>query len=206
MALKTRLSIVVADKQVQLDQASEECREVVEKLRSSAGRYKSAIRIKSVTRIQNKRIYRLYAVFKQDMEEKYQDTEFEGKITKELWHGTAHDTVYQITHNGFNRSYCGKNAVAYGDGVYFATNSEYSCQSTYSPPDKNGTKYVILANVVVGEYTRGARGLREPPLRPGSDKRRFDSVVDSRNPNMHVMFYDANAYPAYVIEFQRKRT
>merc|ERR1712167_489021 len=43
-----------------------------------------------------------------------------------LFHGTDQDTVPKITQQGFNRSFCGKNATAYGKGVYFARDSEYS--------------------------------------------------------------------------------
>lgn len=37
-----------------------------------------------------------------------------------LFHGTQPSTVPQICERGFNRSYCGRNATAYGKGVYFA--------------------------------------------------------------------------------------
>merc|ERR1712167_118425 len=51
-----------------------------------------------------------------------------------LFHGTDQDTVPKITQQGFNRSFCGKNATAYGKGVYFALNSSYSACDQYSPP------------------------------------------------------------------------
>ena len=37
-----------------------------------------------------------------------------------LFHGTDQDTVPKIYQQGFNRSFCGKNATMYGKGVYFA--------------------------------------------------------------------------------------
>ena len=56
-----------------------------------------------------------------------------------LFHGTDEDTVPKITSMGFNRSFCGKNATAYGKGVYFATNSSCACRplsvSKHRPPD-----------------------------------------------------------------------
>ena len=49
---------------------------------------------------------------------------------KRLFHGTDKPTVSKINRNAFNRSYCGKNASAYGQGVYFAVNARYSINDT----------------------------------------------------------------------------
>ena len=48
-----------------------------------------------------------------------------------LFHGTDEATVPKITQQGFNRSFCGKNATAFGKGVYFARDSAYSTQRQY---------------------------------------------------------------------------
>ena len=40
---------------------------------------------------------------------------------KRLFHGTEKATIPKI-----NRSFCGKNATAYGKGVYFAVGASYS--------------------------------------------------------------------------------
>ena len=37
-----------------------------------------------------------------------------------LFHGCGPDVVDKILQQGFNRSFCGKNATFYGKGVYFA--------------------------------------------------------------------------------------
>lgn len=45
-----------------------------------------------------------------------------------LFHGTSGDSIEKIYTAGFNRSYCGVNGVAFGQGVYFAVNSSLSDQ------------------------------------------------------------------------------
>ncbi|KAJ7374769.1 hypothetical protein OS493_005117 [Desmophyllum pertusum] len=42
---------------------------------------------------------------------------------------------------------------------YFASDASYSARSTYSPLDRSGCRYMYLARVLVGEYTRGRTGL-----------------------------------------------
>jgi hypothetical protein len=43
---------------------------------------------------------------------------------KRLFHGT--ETTEKATIPKINRSFCGKNATAYGKGVYFAVDASYS--------------------------------------------------------------------------------
>ena len=93
----------------------------------------------------------------------------------------------------------------YGKGVYFAVHSEYSTAINYSPPDPTGVKRVFQVKVLTGEYTRVNRNYAEKfaPLKPGSDKDRFDSVCDNdQNPTEFVIFRDTVAYPQYIILFQ----
>ena len=63
------------------------------------------------------------------------------------FHGSDQDTVPKIIQQGFNRSFCGKNAVRYGKGVYFARDSSYSSNDTYSRPDADGVKRMIVCKV-----------------------------------------------------------
>ena len=53
-----------------------------------------------------------------------------------LFHGTTADTVPKITQQGFNRAFAGKNAVAYGRGVYYARDASYS--DHYAVADASG--------------------------------------------------------------------
>lgn len=84
-----------------------------------------------------------------------------------LWHGTNVEVMDKILQQGFNRSFCGKNATAYGKGVYFARDGKsygiisrlrhlendlnspffhsnktasYSAYRIYAVPDNNGVQ------------------------------------------------------------------
>lgn len=91
-------------------------------------------------------------------------------------------------------------AAAYGDGNYFAVKSNYSV--TYAKPDIRGEKYMYLAKVLVGEYTKGHQGMKAPPKR-GAGTDLYDSVVDNiYNPSIFVVFPDDHAYPEYLVCFK----
>jgi len=81
--------------------------------------------------------------------------------------------------------------LSIGHGVYFATQSSYSING-YSPADANGLKYIYQARVLSGKIGSGQGGIKEPPAG-------FDSVG---NAQMVVIFYDAQAYPEYLITFK----
>lgn len=74
---------------------------------------------------------------------------------KWLFHGTNKDIMDKILQQGFNRSFCGKNATAFGKGVYFARDASYSADRTYAVPDSQGKQYMMACRVVVGEYCKG---------------------------------------------------
>ena len=88
--------------------------------------------------------------------------------------------------------------------MYFALQASYSARSTYSPPDANGSRYMYLTKVLVGDYTQGRQGLITPPAKdPNDPTDLYDSVVDSvQNPQIFVVFYDWQCYPEYLITFQ----
>lgn len=58
-----------------------------------------------IERVQNPYLWRNYSIKKQHMEMKngHQNNE------RRLFHGTSQPTIDHINHNGFNRSYAGKN-------------------------------------------------------------------------------------------------
>ena len=90
--------------------------------------------------------------------------------------------------------------TAYGQGVYFATNSNYSCG--YARPSGDGKKQMYLVLVLTGDYTRGSSAYRVTPDNPARPGFKFDSVVDDvSNPQMFVIFLDNQAYPKYLITF-----
>ncbi|XP_063434863.1 protein mono-ADP-ribosyltransferase PARP15-like [Mytilus trossulus] len=180
--------------------ADKEYQYVVQKFQTNmAGYYNSIIKIE---KIQNRNLQLLYLNKKESM-----DSTNSTGINNEriLWHGTNMDAVDSIKTYGFNRSYCGKNAVAYGNGVYFAVNPTYSAQAQYARPDPNGNKRMYMCKVLVGEFTKGQGGIRVPPPKPGAAGGHilYDSVVDNpHRPGIFVIFSDSQAYPEYLIVFK----
>ena len=114
--------------------------------------------------------------------------------------------MHKINRNSFDRSYCGKNATAYGKGVYFAVEASYSISDTYSRPDEQGNKYMYLARVAVGEFCQGDSNMRFPPPQPGTgDLLPYDTTVDNvGQPSMYVAYHDAQAYPEYLLTICRQ--
>ncbi|XP_046954843.1 protein mono-ADP-ribosyltransferase PARP14 isoform X2 [Lynx rufus] len=155
--------------------------------------------IEKIERIQNPDLWNSYQTKKKAMDAKYGHKNNE----KQLFHGTDVDSVPHVNRNGFNRSYAGKNAVAYGKGTYFAVNARYSASDTYSRPDKNGKKHMYYVRVLTGTYTRGNQSLIVPPPKsPDNPTDLYDTVTDCvHNPGLFVVFYDYQAYPEYLITF-----
>ncbi|XP_078582931.1 protein mono-ADP-ribosyltransferase PARP14-like isoform X2 [Branchiostoma floridae x Branchiostoma japonicum] len=180
-----------------LDATSAEYKEVERDFLSSVGYQPQIV---SISRIQNEAKYKAYI---SELQERHKTCP-RRPIEQSLYHGTSEESVSNINQGGFNRSYCGKNATAYGDGVYFAKSASYSAQATYSPADTQGNKYIYQARVIVGEYTPGKHGMKEPPAKnPANAVVRFDSVVDKmNNPSIFVVFHDNDAYPEYLIVFK----
>ncbi|KAG1944967.1 poly [ADP-ribose] polymerase [Pimephales promelas] len=161
------------------------------------------LQVQQIDRIQSQSQWQRYCVLKQAVDKKYP------KQTNErmLYHGTTKDICQKINQNGFNRSFCGRNAVVHGDGTYFARDAWYSCQDQYSNADDQGLKYVYRARVVTGSLCKSRQGMKEPdPIRPGDPRAGLhDCAVDSlTNPFIFVVFCDAGAYPEYLITFKTK--
>ncbi|XP_060752895.1 uncharacterized protein parp10 [Tachysurus vachellii] len=180
---------------VRLEKDSEEYNEVAAEFFSSLTD-QSSVQIVQVEKLTNRLLYSQYLLKKADMEQKVRSD-----VERMLYHGTSESSVKEICIHGFNRSFCGKNATAYGQGVYFAVKSAYSFSDTYSPPNADGHKFIFVAKVLTGDFTQGKHDMRTAPLRQGSDiPVRFHSVVDSmKEPSLFVIFNDTQAYPQYLI-------
>ncbi|KFO38292.1 protein mono-ADP-ribosyltransferase PARP14 [Fukomys damarensis] len=157
--------------------------------------------IEKIERIQNPDLWNSYQAKKKTMDSK----NGQGTNEKLLFHGTDVDSVPYVNRNGFNRSYAGKNAVAYGKGTYFAVNANYSANDIYSKPDANGKKHMYYVRVLTGMYTNGHSSLIVPPSKvPQNPTDLYDTVTDNKhNPSLFVVFYDYQAYPEYLITFRR---
>ncbi|XP_074260354.1 protein mono-ADP-ribosyltransferase PARP15 isoform X2 [Saimiri boliviensis] len=160
----------------------------------------SSYTIEKIERIQNAFLWQSYQVKKKHMDIK------NGHVNNErlLFHGTDADSVPHVNQHGFNRSYAGKNAVAYGKGTYFAVDASYSAKDTYSRPDSRGRKHMYVVRVLTGVYTQGhAELITPPPKNPHSATDLFDSVTDNTlYPRLFVVFFDNQAYPEYLITFR----
>ena len=128
------------------------------------------------------------------------------KRTREawLWHGTAYDNLGKICTSGFDRSF--GRVEAYGHGVYFAKNSQYSANPTYSPPDANGVQYMILSRVLVGEAIVGKGSYKVPQPKPEPRAmENFESFVNNlEKPSIVVSTRDFMAIPEFIIAFTNR--
>ena len=134
-----------------------------------------------------------------------------------LFHGTTKQSTDSICKFGFNRSYCGKNGTAYGQGCYFARNASYSHQyslkdASYNlgitiptpnnKPAKNSKLFqMIYCSVLVGAYHQTNNSTnKDTDLRP--DGKQYDSTVDNcLNPTIFVVYKDYRAIPKYLIHY-----
>ncbi|XP_029461153.1 protein mono-ADP-ribosyltransferase PARP14 isoform X2 [Rhinatrema bivittatum] len=153
--------------------------------------------ILKIARIQNLTLWKTYQIKKQSIDAKNGNTNNE----RQLFHGTAPNTLQAINKYGFNRSYAGMNAAMYGNGTYFAVEARYSAANAYSKPDATGQKYMYLARVLVGECCVGQQNIVTPPSKSATDPTTlYDSVTDNpAKPSMFVIFNDIQAYPEYLI-------
>merc|ERR1719324_1192949 len=109
---------------------------------------RSNFRIYSIDRVQNVSLWQSYSVKKSQICAREED---ESKALRKyvrcwLFHGCPGDIVDKILQQGFNRSFCGKNATFYGKGVYFARDAKYS---TYPLPLLLSHNSLFLYNSVL---------------------------------------------------------
>lgn len=163
----------------------------------------SNLKVVEVQRIQNEAMWQSYAVKRQTILQREKNQASAARLERKwLFHGTDEQTVPKIIQQGFNRSFCGKNATAYGKGVYFARDAAYSASSTYARPNGAGVQHMFLCRVVVGEFCQGRSNALAPDVRTGNML--YDSTVDSvSNPRMYITYHDAQAYPEYLVKFKQ---
>ncbi|XP_020620850.1 poly [ADP-ribose] polymerase 14-like [Orbicella faveolata] len=177
---------------VPLSQSSTEYKDVLRKFQATAG----AVNIQKIERIQNPHLYQFYTVRKQKMNQ-----DLGRNSERQLFHGTDAKNVSQINTQGFNRSLCGAHGVAFGRGVYFARDAQYSLGYARG---EVGARHMYLARVLVGEYCVGSSSMIVPPRKnPSRPEILHESVVDNQgNPSIFVVFFDSQCYPEYLITMQ----
>ena len=121
----------------------------------------------------------------------------------QLFHGTSDDSVIQaICRDNFDWRVCGKNNTVYGKGSYFARNAAYSDKYARSGAF---VKWMFMARVLVGRYTKGNSSMvRPPPLDAAFPHGELhESCVDKEvNPMIFVIFEKDQCYPEYLISYQ----
>ncbi|KAM3910070.1 protein mono-ADP-ribosyltransferase PARP10 [Leptodactylus fuscus] len=195
MTLDTQQTVVL----IPVSELSEEYNRVVQQFFSTLKEVKPVTQVLQVQKVQNTLLYNQYQLKKQSMLAQHPRT----PIEHTLYHGTSESGAKEICHRGFDRSFCGKNATFYGHGVYFAVEAAMSARDRYSPPSSNGHKYILVAQVLTGEFTLGIEDMKKPPIKPdsvGEVLQRYDSLVDNlETPTIFVIFNDTQAYPQYLI-------
>ncbi|XP_034401235.1 protein mono-ADP-ribosyltransferase PARP10 [Cyclopterus lumpus] len=184
-----------------VDEESDEFQKVVKNFYESIQHFHSKIRIIQVEKLMNRLLFNQYKLKKASVLQRATYPEVE----RTLYHGTSETCVKEICVHGFNRSFSGKNATVYGQGVYFAVNSALSVQEQYSPPNADGYKYIFVSKVLTGDYTKGCHSMKTAPLRETDGiPLRYDSVTDDiTKPTMFVIFNDTQAFPEYLITCQK---
>merc|ERR1711904_429959 len=151
------------------------------------------IKICGVDRVQNLAMWQSYAVKRQTIMSRDEDDPPDSLERIWLFHGTNVEVAEKIVQQGFNRSFCGKNATVYGKGVYFARDSSYSSSKTYSIPDSNGVQHMFVCRVTVGQCCRGKTNALTPDIRHGHTL--YDTTTDdpgsNNNPAIYVTYHDA---------------
>ena len=91
--------------------------------------------------------------------------------------------------------------MAFGRGVYFARDAQYSVQ--YALGGGDGGRHMYLAKVLVGQYFVGDPTMFVPPPKnPSKPEILYDSVVNNQSsPSIFVVFFDYQCYPEYLITF-----
>jgi poly [ADP-ribose] polymerase 10/14/15 len=165
------------------------------------------VKVVKVERIQNVSLWQSFAVKRQTVLSREGDTTTDGTSKFErkwLFHGTTAEIVPKVAQQGFNRSFCGRNATMYGKGVYFARDASYSSSKAYSAPDPNGIQRMFLCRVIVGLCSKGVKDAVCPDVRDAAQHLLFDTTVDNvKDPSIFVTYHDAQAYPEYLVHFKQ---
>ena len=179
------------------------------------------VTITSLKRVQNPTLYQMHTTLHETLCKRYSKEKIE-VVVRHLFHGCCRDILECIATQGFNRSNAGDaNGICilyvlimtrcyisfplasdYGQGVYFAVNSNYSADNKYAKPDKDGLQSMFICRVIIGKYTLGKKGMKMAPLLPGSNERYDTLVNDQAKPTIFVTMTDAQAYPEYLVTFK----
>ena len=174
--------------------------------------------IVTISRIENLALWQSYAAKKATLLQRAEKEQVDSSNYEKpmMYHGTHPEVIPKIAQQGFNRAFCGRNAVRFGKGVYFALTSNYS--HNYASADSRGVKRMFVCRVLPGETSQGRNEQIVPEVRIQSNFTNYDSTtdqVDCPEPSdadpgkygtgvrqMYVVYHDAQAYPEYLIEYK----
>ena len=158
-----------------------------------------SVKIVTIERIQNRSLWKKYAFFREHLAKRTDINEME------LFHGTSSNPPSKIyeSDKGFDFRF-GSEKSLWGQGSYFAVKASYSDRG-YAYRLSNGQKQLILAKVVTGESVemKNCEKLKAPPLKPGEEVNRYDTVrAKTGGSEIYVIYDHEKAYPAYLISYQ----
>ncbi|KAL4476140.1 hypothetical protein ABPG74_009873 [Tetrahymena malaccensis] len=153
-------------------------------------------KVSRIQRVQNIKLWRNYMYEKQKLIQKGNAKELL------LFHGTRAnkpELIYNGTEEGFDFRLSAHGM--YGRGTYFHEMASYSDGYAYHDGSK---KVFFLAQVLVGNYyVGGSSGYVSPPIIPGSNGIRYDSIRSNgcEGQNMFIIYHNSKAYPTYLIDY-----
>ncbi|KAJ8261724.1 hypothetical protein GJAV_G00157660 [Gymnothorax javanicus] len=182
---------------ISLDSDTQECQEVVDMFAETV----TNIPIRSIKRIQNTKLWKSFCR-KRDQLTLAKQMPIE---ERKLFHGTSPKNIRSICSANFDLKFVGTHGSVLGKGIYFARHASLSRAYCSTPGSNNGLSpslSMILARVLVGEYTHGRSGFFEAPSKDRNGTSFYDSCVDNvLYPNVFVVFDSNQVYPEYLIEF-----
>lgn len=160
--------------------------------------------ILAIERVQNPFLWEKYARKREHLEKRSRLASSQSN-ERILFYGAKQENIESICADNIDcRGQNEKGVAAFGQGAYFTT--EASLSNTYSKPDSEGVRYMFLADVLVGSYTKGDPSLTRPPHKGDvAANRRYDSCVDNTDrPTIYVLFDSDQYYPNYLIQYRIK--
>ncbi|KAJ8261725.1 hypothetical protein GJAV_G00157670 [Gymnothorax javanicus] len=181
---------------ISLESDTRECQDVVKSFTKTMPNTP----IKSIRRIQNITLWKAFCC-KRDQLTQAKKMPLEERM---LFHGTPQKNIRDICMHNFDLKYAGTHGSVYGRGIYFAKHASYSKKYCSTDESRNGISpplTMILARVLVGEYTLGEARFREAPPKDRTKTSFYDSCVDNFfHPSTFVVFDRNQVYPEYLIE------
>lgn len=155
-------------------------------------------RTRAIKRIQNPFLWRPFKNKQLELTLKYGSAKTLN--IQRLFHGTREEYVESICKENFDWRLYGTNVGhKFGRGSYFSNSAAVA--SRYCQPSLLGHCFLLVAEVIVGEVTKGDSSMTRPPKNVFTNELYDTTVDDPVAPKVFVK-YDKQEYcPLYVIEF-----